>query len=201
MVLNEQQRRKLAYYAKVELANRSFEDYFKLSNAARVPPAQIFPHTHYICEHLQKIVDGERKFYIVEMPPQTGKSMTITETFPSYYLIKNPDKHVMLTAYSDSLTKGFGFKNLIKFNDLAGDMNSLAVSKHKHTANEWNIEDHQGGMFSTTVLGQSTGKPADLLIIDDPLKLITPAKTTSHKMMWLTSSFNSSRKTTILMMC
>ena len=82
MVLNEQQRRKLAYYAKVELANRSFEDYFKLSNAARVPPAQIFPHTHYICEHLQKIVDGERKFYIVEMPPQTGKSMTITETFP-----------------------------------------------------------------------------------------------------------------------
>lgn len=191
MVLNEQQRRKLAYYAKVELANRSYEDYFKLANSAHVPPAEIFPHTHYICEHLQKIVDGERRFYIVEMPPQTGKSMTITETFPSYYLIKNPDKHVMLAAYSDSLTKGFGIKNLTKFNDLAGDMDNLALSKRKHTANEWNIEGHQGGMFATTVLGQSTGKPADLLIIDDPFSgMVAADSSTMRDKVWETFTGN-----------
>lgn len=166
--LTKEERDYLARYASYELARRSYASYFKLVGSTYNPPARMFRHTKYVCEFLQKIIDGERKFYIVEMPPQTGKSMTITQTFPSYFLTKNPDKHVMVAAYSDSLAKHFGASNLAKFYEYAGHLEGLQVSDHKHTANEWEIAGHQGGMFATTVQGQATGKPADLLIVDDP---------------------------------
>jgi len=158
----------IAHYAKCELAKRSYADYFTLATEMLNPRGKLYPHTKLICDKLQKIIDGEQKFYIVEMPPQHGKSMTITETFPSYFLMKNPDKRVVISSYSDRLVKGFGSANMLKFSTLAPDMYQLHVSHKKHTSNEWKVDKHDGSMFATTILGQSTGMRSDLLIIDDP---------------------------------
>ena len=84
---------------KDELAWRSYQKYFELV----YPDMTMYPHTKYICSLLQKIADGEQHFYIISCPPQHGKSLTITKTFPSYYLMKHPEKHVMVTAYSQDL--------------------------------------------------------------------------------------------------
>ena len=55
-------------------AQYDYQSYFLLTNSK----AQAYRHTEYICGLIQKIIDGEQHFYIVELPPQHGKSMTIT---------------------------------------------------------------------------------------------------------------------------
>ena len=40
----------------------------------------------------------------------------------------------------------------------------------KNTAQTFDIKDHRGGFYATSVLGGATGMSADLLIIDDPVK-------------------------------
>ena len=42
--------------AKEELARRDYQYFFKLAN----PKSKLYPHTRYICEKLQKIIDGEQ---------------------------------------------------------------------------------------------------------------------------------------------
>ncbi|WP_225351016.1 terminase large subunit domain-containing protein [Levilactobacillus brevis] len=173
--LSAEQREYLAEEAEFELSRRSYEEYFMMTqNWGRdeddAKRTVMYPYTKMICNALQPILDGERRFLIVEMPPQHGKSTTITETFPSAFLMKNPDKEVMVTSYADDLAQRFGTRNLEKFDQFAGRMYGLKVSDRKHTANEWQIAGHRGAMHSTTILGAATGKHADLLIVDDPLK-------------------------------
>lgn len=161
--------------AQEELARREYQYYFKLVN----PKSKLYPHTKYICEKLQKIIDGEQKFYVVEMPPQHGKSLTITKTFASYYLMKNPDKHVMISAYSQDLFTQFAEANRRCFKDWSVRLFNLRTGKD--TAKSFNIVGHQGSFYATSMLGGASGMPADLLIIDDPIKNAEEAASTTIK--------------------
>lgn len=151
---------------KLELARRNYADYFKLAYSDI--NAKLYPHEKYIADKLQKIIDGEQHFYIVEMPPQHGKSMTITKTFPSYFLMKNPDKRTMIAAYSQDLYTDFSTSNRQLFTEWAPQLAGLDIGKN--TSNEFTIKDHHGGFYATSMLGGASGRPAHLLIIDDPVK-------------------------------
>ncbi|WP_268914098.1 phage terminase large subunit [Lentilactobacillus sp. SPB1-3] len=176
MSLTKSERATIAKQSRLELSRRSYADYFQMSQDYQM---RLFPHTKLLCDALQPIADGERRFLIVEMPPQHGKSTTITETFPSYYLMKHPEKEVMVASYSDDLAQRFGSRNLAKFNEFGRDMYGLTSSPTKHTSNEWQIANHRGAMHSTTILGSATGKHSDLLIIDDPIKGMQDANSTT----------------------
>lgn len=164
--------------ARQELAKRSYANYFLLAHDYNM---QMYPHTKLICDKLQKIIDGERKFYIVEMPPQHGKSTTISETFPSYYLMNHPDKEVMIASYSGTLVQKFGRLNLGKFTQFGQSMYGLKVDPKKGTQNEWQIDKHRGALHATTILGSATGKHADLLIVDDPIKNMAEANSANQR--------------------
>ncbi|MGX6994042.1 phage terminase large subunit, partial [Vagococcus penaei] len=72
-----------------ELARRNYADFFYYANGQVFKPLR---HQLYISPYLERIANGERLFLIVELPPQHGKSTFITETFPAYFLMKNPNK-------------------------------------------------------------------------------------------------------------
>ncbi len=107
---------------------------------------------------------------LIEMPPRHGKSMTVTESFPSYYLMKNPDKRVIAAAYSDGLAKKFGRLNRNKFNEYANELFSIQLSEANAAVKDWGVEGRQRGMIATGIGGSITGQGADLMIIDDPIK-------------------------------
>ena len=153
--------------AKIELSKRCFRDYLELVHYGNY---QHFRHTELIAEHLQKIADGEQQNILIEMPPRHGKSMTVTETFPSFYLGKNPTKRVIATAYSDSLARKFGRMNRNKFEEFGNTLFSQQLSFDKNASNNWEIKGTRGGMISTGIGGSITGEGADLMIIDDPIK-------------------------------
>jgi predicted phage terminase large subunit-like protein len=165
--LTADQRRVIAKLAKEELARRSFGDYVVHVHRGNY---KHFRHTEFICEHLEPIANGEQKFIMIEMPPRHGKSMTVTESFPSYFIAKNPDKRVIAASYADSLARKFGRLNRQKIEEYGKTLFNVELSGVNAAQNNWGIAGKRGGMIATGIGGSITGEGADLLLIDDPFK-------------------------------
>lgn len=159
--------RALENEADKELARRFYRDYVKYVHHGHY---EHFRHTKLICDVLQRVADGEQLSILIEMPPRHGKSMTVTESFPSFYLGKNPDKRVIAAAYSDGLATKFGRLNRNKFNEFSHELFNVQLSESNAATKDWGIQDRRGGMISTGIGGSITGQGADLMIIDDPIK-------------------------------
>lgn len=127
-------------------------------------------HHRLICDKLDAVVRGEITRLMVWMPPQHGKSMSITETFPSYFLGKNPDLRVIEASYNDTFAKKFGRKNREKIDQYGQRLWGISLSPINRAAAHWDIAGHRGGMLSVGIGGAATGEGADCLIFDDPTK-------------------------------
>ncbi|MED4455917.1 phage terminase large subunit [Metabacillus fastidiosus] len=164
--LTNEQRELIARAAQQELAKRSYRDYVEYVHHGHF---RHFRHTELVCETLQRIADGEELSVLIEMPPRHGKSMTVTETFPSYYIGRNPHKRVIAAAYSDGLATKFGRLNRNKFGEFSY-LFGESLSESNSATKDWGVEGKRGGMIATGIGGSITGQGADLMIIDDPIK-------------------------------
>ena len=153
--------------AKYELARRHYANYVELVHHGRWQRAD---HLNLVCDELEKVLTGETKRLMIFMPPRHGKSMTVTKTFPSYYLGKNPNKRVIEVSYGDELAKEFGEANRAKVFEFGQKLFGINLSMSQATKTNWNLQGYDGGMISAGIGGVITGKGADLLLIDDPIK-------------------------------
>lgn len=126
-----------------------------------------------LCDRVQTFVekptDKAYEIMIISTPPQHGKSTTITETLPSWYLMKHPDHNVIQVSYGDDLAIRFGKRNLEKIKQF-GNIFGVEIDPQKSQARDFLIKDHKGGMISKGIQSGLTGNPAHLIIIDDPIK-------------------------------
>ncbi len=157
----------LAEASKMELARRHYVNYVEYVHQGVWVRAA---HLKLVCDELDKVVSGETNRLMIFMPPRHGKSMTVTKTFPSYFLGRYPDKRVIEVSYGSELAEEFGESNRSKVSKFGKGLFGIEVSQTQATKTNWNIQDHFGGMVSVAVGGPITGKGADLLIIDDPIK-------------------------------
>lgn len=106
---------------------------------------------------------------MISMPPQHGKSMFVSVYFLAWVLGMFPDTRVVFVSHEAEYASEFGRK----VRDLLeewGWLFGVRVSKRSRAAHKWNIEGHRGGMRTAGMCGSITGKSADLLVIDDPIK-------------------------------
>lgn len=171
-------RKALAQYARYELARRSYVDYVQLVHGGKWKRAR---HLDLVCQELENIISGKTKRLMIFMPPRHGKSMTVTETFPSYYFGKFPDKRVIEISYSGELAQEFGKKNRDKVAEFGHALFDIDLSGVQATKTNWEIDGTGGGMISAGVGGAITGKGADLLIIDDPIKNRQEAESEAYR--------------------
>lgn len=127
----------------------------------------------YLCRTVQEFVEtpSGKSFtiLILNTPPQIGKSTTITETFPVWWLMKNPDKGVIEVSYGDDLAERFGKANLEKLEEF-GYIFGVKPDKKKATSREFQISGHKGKMISKGYGSSLTGNTGNLILIDDPVK-------------------------------
>ena len=168
----------VATEARYELARRRYADYVQLVHAGRWKRAR---HLDLVCEKLESIMEGKTKRLMIFMPPRHGKSMTVTETFPSYYLGKNPGKRVIEISYSGSLAEQFGKRNRDKVEEYGPLLFNHTVSPVQRTKTNWTLENGTGGMISVGIGGSITGYGADLLIVDDPIKNRAEAESATYR--------------------
>ena len=129
------------------------------------------PHHVLLAEHLEAVERGELSRLIVTMPPRHGKSMLTSEYFPAWYEGRNPSRSVITATYSQELASDFGRKvrNLSEtpLHLAAFPMGRLA--EDSAAAHRFNTESG-GSYFALGRGGSATGRGANLLVIDDPLK-------------------------------
>ena len=148
----------------------------------------------FLCNKVQEFVEKptEKAFeiLILNTPPQFGKSLTISETFPSWYIMRNPEKSVILISYGDDLAEKFGKANLQKVKAY-GNIFGIALDKKKSKAREFQLLKHKGRMISKGFGSGLTGHTGNLILIDDPIKnRIEADSETTRNHMW--EEFNDS---------
>jgi len=160
------------------LARERYDDYLTYVSNGRYKHAK---HTRLICSKLRGLLAEGNKRLMFFMPPRHSKSFTVTESFPSYFLLKNPDKRVLCLAYGDTLSKRFGRENRKKVVSYGIELFDLKLAGHTSATTMWELAEHAGGMHSTTIEGGVTGHGADCLIIDDPIKNATTANSSTYR--------------------
>ena len=150
-----------------ERAFQHYEDYLIYSHHGRWKPAR---HLKMICELLESVERGELKKLILTLPPRHGKSMSVTESFPSWYLGRHPDRRVIEASYGADLAKQFGRANRSKLEEFGMEIFGVTVDPKNSSVTDWGILGRSGGMLSVGIGGGITGKGADIFIVDDPVK-------------------------------
>lgn len=117
---------------------------------------------------IEKDTGNAYDILLLSVPPQHGKSMTITEALPSWYIGKHPDKRCIVVSYNEDFAGRFGRRNKQKLIEYGMDIFGIELGKTTDT--ELEIKNHRGAILSRGVMSGITGNPGDLMIIDDPIK-------------------------------
>lgn len=117
---------------------------------------------------LTDVAAGRIRRLIWSMPPQEGKSERTSRRFPLWLLLQNPDLRIAIASYELGTARRWG--RAIR-NDIAEHPElGIAVRADTSAAHEWQLDGHRGGVYCVGIGGALTGRPVDLLLVDDPLK-------------------------------
>lgn len=127
-------------------------------------------HHRVLADALEKVESGEIKRLIIEMPPRHGKSQLASIYFPAWFLGRNPDKEIITCSYSAELAKDFGGKTRdVLLDQQYQSIFPTKVKQDSKSKDKWQTEDN-GSYTSVGIGGAITGRGANVLLIDDPLK-------------------------------
>lgn len=106
---------------------------------------------------------------LITVPFQHGKSLLCSIYFPAWVLLLWPETRIMLGSYETGFAGNFGarVRDIINRYGPGLDIDLRTDTKAK---SEWAIQKFGGGMVCKGRGGPLTGRPADLVIIDDPIK-------------------------------
>lgn len=157
------------------------------------PDYRITPAIELISRAVERATTTPGARLMVTMPPQEGKSYLTAVLTPIRCLQRNPDARIILASYASGLAEDSSrmARNLIAQygtdarDPLTGlpteDRLGLSLADDKATIANWRIKGHKGGMIAVGMGGTITGKPADILIIDDPIKGIEAADSPTER--------------------
>ncbi|MFI8595880.1 phage terminase large subunit [Rothia koreensis] len=106
---------------------------------------------------------------IISMPPQEGKSQRASRRFPLWALQQNPDLRIAIASYEANIARRWGRVVRDDITQHTAKL-GLAVREDLSAQHEWQLAGHDGGVFTAGIGGAMTGRPVDMLIIDDPVK-------------------------------
>lgn len=155
--------------ARRELARRRYADYLAYVNRGWLSTRM----SDYLADEVQRFVETDTgnayDILVIETPPQHGKSMTITEAFPSWYLGTHQTARVIEASYNEETAERFSRRNKEKIRQYGAILFSTQIGGVDR-ATEFELDNNQGRMISRGIMSGITGNPANLLIIDDPIK-------------------------------
>lgn len=139
----------------------------------------VAPHLVLIAEFLMKVVRGEIKRGIINIPPRYGKTELAVKMFMSYGLAINSQSKFIHLSYSDDLAldNSSQTKEYIE-SEAFQKLWPMSLKKDAQGKKKWFNEDG-GGVYATASGGAITGFGAGVseskmfsgaIVIDDPLK-------------------------------
>ena len=127
-------------------------------------------HLEIIAAKLTAVREGKIRRLIINLPPRHLKSLMASIAFPAWCLGHDPSAQILCVSYAQDLA-----------DKLARDCRSIMTSPwyrqifptrlapHRQAVQEF-ITTRQGYRLATSTGGVLTGRGADIILIDDPLK-------------------------------
>ena len=126
-----------------------------------------------IADKLEAVERGDIRRLMLFVPPRHGKSQLATINFPAWYLGRNPDKEIITASYSSDLAVDFGSKTREIISDELFNLifvkPRISLRQDEKAKAKWRT-NLGGSYISVGVGGPITGRGANILIIDDPIK-------------------------------
>jgi predicted phage terminase large subunit-like protein len=161
--------------------------YFFLEMWETIEAVELVPNWHieYLCDEMQAVYErwkaGQRQDdVLVNIPPGTSKSTTITQLFPAWLWLMEPSIRVISTSFAADVSIGHGLKSRDcvsspKFQRLFPGRITFKADENGKT----NYRNTSSGQrFITSSGARVTGVHADFIVIDDP---INPEKSENEK--------------------
>lgn len=118
---------------------------------------------------LVRLLDTPDGRLIISMPPQEGKSQRTSRRFPLWALTQNPDLRIAIASYELGVARRWGRAIRDDITTHGAEL-GLSIRDDLSAQHEWQLDGHEGGVYSAGIGGALTGRPVDLAIIDDPIK-------------------------------
>ena len=126
-------------------------------------------------------IAGKHARLLLSLPPRHGKSTLASIYLSAWYLGKNPDHHIILTAHTHDLAASFSNKAKGVLADVGEEVFGIEIDPKVAARDNWQIKGRQGGMTAAGIGGPILGRGANLLLIDDPVKNAEEAKSAVYR--------------------
>jgi hypothetical protein len=129
---------------------------------------------------------GAQRRWIISTPPQEGKSVRTANIGSLWLLLRDPSRRIVVASYEQGIaaraglavrqmieTYGGGYKGSRR-SEMQDDSLGLLLDPDRAQQTNWHLIDcpgrRNGGMVCVGVGGATTGRAADVMILDDTLK-------------------------------
>ena len=102
-------------------------------------------------------------------PPQEGKSTAVSRRFPEWLLQHNPSLRIAIVSYEQEMAVRWGRQILRDIRHAGPRLLDVSIMADSSAAGRWDTPQG-GGVYCVGVGGALTGRPVDVLVIDDPVK-------------------------------
>lgn len=139
---------------------------------SHVEPAAHFEdnwHLQLVANNLEAVSWGLQRDLVINVPPGTGKSLLTCVFWPAWTWIEQPGKKWIFASYAPGLSARDArrCRDLIQSDWFQKRWPQVQLLGHAETL----YDTSAGGFrFSTSVRGEVTGRHADIIVCDDPIK-------------------------------
>ena len=132
-----------------------------------------------ICQSVvEKVEQGKMVRLCISVPPQHGKTTTITKTLPSWFVGRNVGKWAILTAYNADIAEEFSDNNRQLIKQFGKEI--FGIETNTSQDNKYLFQCHKtgkpenpntdSGIMGVGIQGGIVGHGGSLIIVDDPYK-------------------------------
>jgi predicted phage terminase large subunit-like protein len=153
-----------------DVTDSSFDSPYELAYRLTSGKEQQRPHLAAFDDLLVRAATEGNVRAIVSAPPRHGKTQRISKWGSLFYLLKQPTHRIMVLSYSSDLSA-----DATRF--VMGHINArpelgLRIRRDARAAARFLLDryDVEAGMYAQALSGTLTGRGANLIILDDPIK-------------------------------
>ena len=136
-----------------------------------LPGTPYLPNWHIdaIVHQLMRVQAGDISRLLINQPPRSLKSICVSVAYVAWLLGHDPTRRVIVVSYANELAAELHrqFRMVI---DAAWYRALFPAMRPARDSGTELVTTAGGGRYATSVGGTLTGRGADLIIIDDPLK-------------------------------
>ncbi len=136
-------------------------------------------HHRYLIKNLDAVTRGEFDRLMILMPPGSAKSTYASILFPPWWFTQHPDSSIITVSHTSSLAESFSRRVRRLVLSRSGQLGYSLIRDERSSAS-WRTS-FGGEYIATGIHGGITGRRADLILIDDPIKSNAEADSALHR--------------------